>query len=96
MIYKVVFFGKSGSGKTQIIRRTAGLSDFKLNAPPTIGVDFLARKIDSSSSVSLWEIAGGTQYKDMRNLFYRDTDACVFCIDLTEEINEQEIIESIA
>ncbi|PWY56276.1 Rho GTPase (Miro-like) protein, partial [Legionella qingyii] len=96
MIYKVVFFGKSGSGKTQIIRRAAGLSDFKLNSPRTIGADFLARKIDSSSSVSLWDTAGDERYKLLSQVFYKGATAGVFCIDLTEEINEQEIIESIA
>ncbi|QMT60376.1 Rab family GTPase [Legionella sp. PC997] len=94
MIYKVVFFGKSDSGKTQLNNRIANLN-FEDGAPLTIGADFLTRRIDSNNSVSIWDTAGREKYKGMSKMFYRGADVGVFCIDLTQEIKEEEILKSI-
>ncbi|MCW8443688.1 GTP-binding protein [Fluoribacter gormanii] len=94
MQYKVVFFGKSGSGKTQL-HRIAGLQNFVENVRPTIAADFLTREINSDDSVLLWDTSGAERYKAMSHMFFRGAVVGVFCIDLTEEINEQEIIKSI-
>ncbi|KTD73226.1 Rab family GTPase [Legionella tucsonensis] len=97
MRYKVVFFGKHRSGKTQLNRRIALKNGFEFDekSSSTVGADFLTRGIDSDNIATLWDTAGAVRYQALSQVFYLGAAVGVFCIDLTEEINEQEIIKSI-
>ncbi|AWN74371.1 Rab family GTPase [Legionella anisa] len=97
MQYKVVLFGKHRSGKTQLNYRIALKASFKFkeNSRSTIGADFLTREIDSDNTAVLWDTAGALRYQALNQVFYKGAAVGVFCIDLTEEINEQEIIKNI-
>ncbi|HHF7365356.1 TPA: Rab family GTPase [Legionella bozemanae] len=97
MRYKVVFFGKYKSGKTQLNRRIALQEQFEFQNEPhtTVGADFLTREIASDNTVILWDTAGDERFQGMSSVFYKGADVGIFCIDLTEEINEQEINKSI-
>ncbi|CAM2837425.1 Rho GTPase (Miro-like) [Legionella steigerwaltii] len=96
MKYKVVVFGKQGSGKTRLNHKIAQKEiDFEEDLAPTLSVDFLSRKIDSNNVVDLWDISGEERFKQINPYYYKGADVGVFCVDLTEEIKEQEITSRI-
>ncbi|KTD41241.1 Rab family GTPase [Legionella parisiensis] len=97
MRYKVVFFGKYKGGKTQLNRRIALQEKFEFQYEPgsTVGADFLTREIASDNTVNLWDTAGDERFQGMSSVFYKGADVGIFCIDLTEVINEQEFNKSI-
>lgn len=94
MKYKVVVFGKSG--KTKLAHKVAQKKiDFEEASPPTLSVDFFSRDLDSNNTVAIWDISGDERFKQINPYYYKGADVGVFCIDLTEEIDEQELIKSI-
>jgi len=94
MKYKVVIFGKSG--KTKLVHKLAQTKiDFAEETSPTLSVEFFSRQMDSNNIVDLWDISGEERFKQINPYYYKGADVGLYCIDLTEEINEQELIKSI-
>ncbi|HHT0591726.1 TPA: Rab family GTPase [Legionella anisa] len=96
MRYRVVLFGKSRSGKTQLARQIASEKlEFEEQSYTTIGIDLLTRKIDDDNIVDLWDMAGDTRFQGMIQAYYKGSVAGLICVDLTQKINEQEINQSV-
>lgn len=95
MRYKVAVFGKNGSGKTLLNHKIAQKKvDSKSGSCSTLSVEFLSRQMDSENTVNLWDISGD-QFEQLHQIYYKGTDVGVFCIDLTEQIDEQDVIKRI-
>ncbi|MCW8400276.1 GTP-binding protein [Legionella sp. PATHC038] len=94
MKYKVVIFGKSG--KTKLAHKVAQTKiDFAEETSPTLSAEFFSRQMDSNNVVDLWDISGEARFKQFNPYYYKGADVGLFCVDLTEEIHEQELIKSI-
>lgn len=95
MRYRVVLFGKAKSGKTQLAQRiTSGKFEVKEDSA-IIAVQFFKKEIDSQRTIDLWVVTGDKLFNELYPFIYKGSDIGVFCIDLSENINEDEIIQSI-
>lgn len=95
MRYRVVLFGKARSGKTQLAQRmTSGKFDVKEDSA-IIAVQFFKKEIDSQRTLDLWVVKGDKLFNELYPFVYKGSDIGVYCIDLSENINEDEIIQSI-
>jgi small GTP-binding protein len=87
--FKIIFWGAAGSGKTSIVSR-ATKNKFDELHNPTIGANFSSKDI-SDDRLQFWDLAGDRLYIAMSRIFCRDSKALVYCIDLTQELNEAQI-----
>lgn len=83
--FKVVVVGNPGVGKTQLVRRLCELS-VRNDYQPTLGVEFLARRIvlpNSSVNVTLQisDIAGAELEKNMMDHYLSNANAILFVYD---------------
>ena len=97
MIYKVLFFGKTHSGKTQLQNQITKAHKYEENARPTIAPAFFIRNVKKNPQevVSIWDAPGEERFSSINPLYYKEAVVGVFCIDLTEKIDEQDIIKRI-
>jgi small GTP-binding protein len=95
--FKIVFLGNKGSGKTQLAKQLAfnNTKLFDPNSKPTVGVDFIMRTLTSENKLNLWDVSGDERYNSIMKVYEMDVDVGIYCVDLTEEIDEQHIKEKI-
>lgn len=93
--FKIVLFGKQGSGKTQLSHRIALKENYEENASSTVGIEFLSRKIDGNNDLHFWDISGSKVYKKLHQSYYMGAIVGVFCIDLTKENDKNQINEEV-
>ncbi|KTD11041.1 Rho GTPase (Miro-like) [Legionella gratiana] len=89
--FKVVLFGKQGSGKTQLSHQVALKGNYEENASSTVGVEYLSRKMEDNHVLHVWDIAGSEIYKKLYRSYYRGAILGLLCIDLTREIDQDQI-----
>ena len=80
---KVVSMGPEAVGKSCLIKRFCEDS-FVAKYTGTIGVDYGVKSIkyaDMHVRVNLFDLAGGEQYLDVRNEFYKDAQGCILVYD---------------
>ena len=84
-MYKVVFFGDGGVGKTTLINRyLTGV--FKSDATITIGVDFHVKKIDIDGkrvSLQIWDFAGEERFRFLMPTYVVGASGGIFMFDIT-------------
>ncbi len=85
--FKICTVGEPGVGKTSLIIRYIE-NKFKENYIPTLGVDFLTKKIkvgEKNTDVTLiiWDIGGGAKWKDRINLYMKGADGVLIIYDIT-------------
>ncbi len=86
-VFKIIFVGDTGVGKTCIIKRTDE-DKFEEAHSITIGGDFakLFYSINQKRvKVQLWDTCGLEQYRSMIKIFFKGSDACLIVFDLTSE-----------
>ena len=79
-LFKVVFVGDAGVGKTQIINKFVK-NKFSNDYNPTIGLDFYFKTINSNEKIiklQLWDSSGQEKFRTMIQNFYKNVHLIVF------------------
>ncbi|XP_076451627.1 EF-hand calcium-binding domain-containing protein 4B-like isoform X2 [Babylonia areolata] len=86
-IFKVVFVGDSGVGKSSFIHRFCS-NTFRATFSATIGVDFQVKPItvdDNIVVLQLWDTAGQERYRSVTKQYFRKADGVIIMYDITSE-----------
>ncbi|KAG8199014.1 hypothetical protein JTE90_001809 [Oedothorax gibbosus] len=86
-VFKVVFVGDSGVGKTSILQRFC-TDTFKSTFSATIGVDFQVKTIEVDGeriALQLWDTAGQERFRSMTHQYFRKADGIIVVYDVTSE-----------
>jgi len=81
---KVISLGESGVGKSCLIKRYCE-DKFVSKHVPTIGIDFGVKPVDidgQSTRVNFFDFAGGAEYLEIRNEFYKDAQGVLLVFDV--------------
>jgi small GTP-binding protein len=84
-IFKIVFVGDQGVGKTSLITKYAA-SAFKEDYLPTLGANVVAKEVSVEGKVLtliIWDIAGQEIFSVVRDRYYNKTDIAVIVYDVT-------------
>lgn len=82
---KVCLLGEGGVGKSNICTKYCD-SQFESNYIPTIAVDYknkVIETLDYNVNINFWDFAGHPEFFDVRNEFYKESNAIIFVFDLT-------------
>ncbi|KFM05325.1 Ras-related protein Rab-44, partial [Aptenodytes forsteri] len=86
-IFKVVFVGNSGVGKSSFIHRFCyGRFLAELNA--TIGVDYQVKSLmvdNTQVALQLWDTAGQERFRSITKQYFRKADGILVMYDITAE-----------
>ncbi len=84
-LFKIVFFGDGGVGKTTLINRyLTGV--FKSDSVITIGVDFHVKKVDIDGkrvSLQIWDFAGEDRFRFLMPSYVVGASGGIFMFDIT-------------
>jgi len=81
---KVVSMGDEGVGKSCLIKRYCE-EKFVSKHVSTIGVDFGVKPVPMQGQtvrVNFWDLAGGEEYFEIRNEFYKDAQGAIVVFDV--------------
>nr|XP_046251386.1 EF-hand calcium-binding domain-containing protein 4A isoform X2 [Scatophagus argus] len=84
-VFKVVFLGNSGVGKTSFIQHYC-TGHFRSNVSTTVGVDFQMKTVTLGSTtitLQLWDTAGQERFRSITEQYYRKADGILAMYDLT-------------
>ncbi len=84
---KVISLGDSGTGKSCLIKRYCE-DKFVAKHVATIGIDFGVKPVNVEGSpvrVNFFDFAGGPEYFDIRNEFYKDAQGALLVFDVTSK-----------
>ena len=84
-VFKTVIIGDSGVGKTTTTVRFAH-SKFKSEYKPTVGVSIVKNEYwigKNLATFQIWDIAGHSQWKPMRRIYYGGSQGCLILYDIT-------------
>ena len=84
-LFKTILIGDSGVGKTSLINRYVN-NQFSDVYKATIGSDFLIKPVTVNGqqhTLQIWDTAGHERYGCVVTTFYRGSDCCVLCFDVT-------------
>ena len=82
---KLISMGNSGVGKSAIIKRFCE-GRFSSKYFGTIGVDYGVKSVRFGATevrINLFDLAGGPEYLNVRNEFYKDTQGGILVFDVT-------------
>ncbi|RCH91238.1 hypothetical protein CU097_001841 [Rhizopus azygosporus] len=85
-LFKVVFIGNSGVGKTNLLSRFA-FNEFNLESKRTTGVEFATRSIQVDNKVikaQIWETAGQERYCFITSAYYRGAVGALLVYDISK------------
>lgn len=86
-LFKVVFVGDSGVGKSSFIHRFCN-DQFNPTFSATIGVDFQVKSIVMEGQVivlQLWDTAGQERFRSITKQYFRKADGVILMYDVTTE-----------
>ncbi|XP_056595550.1 ras-related protein Rab-8A-like isoform X2 [Triplophysa dalaica] len=86
-VFKVVFLGNSGVGKSSFIQHYSS-GHFPNNMASTVGMDFQVRcvMLDSTPvALQLWDTAGQERFHSITQQYFRRADGIVAMYDVTQE-----------
>lgn len=84
-VFKIIFIGESGCGKTSIIKRYCD-DVYSEHYRATIGVDFSVKKIqykDTKYTIQVWDVGGQERFGSMTRIFYKKSAVAFIVFDLT-------------
>ncbi|XP_076368510.1 EF-hand calcium-binding domain-containing protein 4B-like isoform X7 [Tachypleus tridentatus] len=88
-IFKIVFIGDSGVGKSSFIHRFCH-NAFKATFSATIGVDFQVKSVNVDGRVvalQLWDTAGQERFRSITKQYFRKADGVIIMYDVTSEMS---------
>jgi Ras-related protein Rab-6A len=80
---KVVLLGSAGVGKTCLLTRLE-YDRFDGVAQPTIGVEFLSKRVDSQTRLQFWDTAGSDRFRSEVSFHAKDSSIALVVFDLTD------------
>ncbi|XP_066922088.1 EF-hand calcium-binding domain-containing protein 4B-like isoform X2 [Clytia hemisphaerica] len=86
-VYKCVFVGDSGVGKSSFIHRFC-FDEFQKNFSATIGVDMHVKTIKVKRqwvALQLWDTAGQERFRSITKNYFRRADGVIVMFDVTSE-----------
>ncbi|KAK3783026.1 hypothetical protein RRG08_015365 [Elysia crispata] len=86
-IFKVVFVGDSGVGKSSFLHQFCH-HEFRGNFAATIGVDFQVKTLETKTAIvtlQLWDTAGQERYRSMTKTYFRKADGVIVMYDINLE-----------
>lgn len=86
-VFKVVFVGDSGVGKSSFIHRFCS-NEFRATFSATIGVDFQVRSLRVEGqyiALQLWDTAGQERFRSITKQYFRKADGVLIMYDVTSE-----------
>ncbi|XP_048462815.1 EF-hand calcium-binding domain-containing protein 4B-like [Rhincodon typus] len=86
-IFKVVFIGNSGVGKSSFIHRFCN-DRFLSEINPTIGIDFQVKSLVVDKirvALQLWDTAGQERFRSITKQYFRKADGVLVVYDVTSE-----------
>ena len=84
-VFKIIFLGDSGVGKTNLMKRFSE-DQFFFNSKPTIGVDFRTKIVKINNHViklQIWDTAGQERYKSFTKAYFKDCKGILMVYDIT-------------
>lgn len=78
---RYIFVGKSGVGKTTLLRRITSHSI--LESPPTIGVDFVSCR-HPNGNLQCWDTSGHPKFHKIVGMFFKDCKVIVYVYDVSD------------
>ncbi len=84
-VFKIVVIGDGAVGKTSLIAQFAERS-FKAEYKPTLGVNIVIKEYNLGSNhvkLTIWDIAGQTRWRDVRNVYYKGSNGAIIVFDAT-------------
>lgn len=81
--YKVILLGDGSVGKTSLRHRFLG-DGFRERYSMTIGADFAVKRF-KNSVVQIWDLAGQTRFKMVREVYYRGAVGAIIVYDVTRD-----------
>jgi small GTP-binding protein len=86
-VFKIIFIGDEGVGKTSIVARYA-TSQFKTDYLPTLGANVVAKEYSHEGRILtllIWDIAGQEMFGQVRDKYYGGTSMAVLVYDITSK-----------
>ncbi|XP_019616004.1 PREDICTED: ras and EF-hand domain-containing protein-like [Branchiostoma belcheri] len=86
-MFKVVFVGDSGVGKSTFIYRVCH-DDYKATFSSTIGVDFHLKTVVAKNqkiTMQLWDTAGQERFRSITKSYFRKADGVIIMYDVSAE-----------
>ena len=93
-IFKVCLLGDTNVGKTSILERYV-FNTFNPHTDTTIGAQFLSKMIEYNNTIvklQLWDTAGQERYRALVSMYYRNCDAIVLVVDITNTKSIENIV----
>jgi len=97
IIYKIVFMGESGVGKSSLATRIA-CDKFNTFTEATIGASYFGKIIEQGQKIykfNIWDTAGQEKYSCLVPLYYRNSDGALIVYDITNRNSYRKAISSI-
>ena len=97
IIYKIVFMGDSGVGKSSIAERIVH-DTFNIETEATIGASYFSKTIhkgEQSYNFNIWDTAGQEKYNCLVPLYYRNCDAAIIVYDITNRTSYKNALNRI-
>lgn len=97
IIYKIVFMGESGVGKSSLATRIA-CNKFETYTEATIGASYFGKIIEQDQKIykfNIWDTAGQEKYSCLVPLYYRNSDGALIVYDITNRNSYRKAISSI-
>ncbi|KAM9352497.1 EF-hand calcium-binding domain-containing protein 4A isoform 2-T2 [Symphorus nematophorus] len=85
-VFKVVFLGNSGVGKTSFIQHYC-MGHFHSKMSSTVGIDFQMKTLTLGSTtitLQLWDTAGQERFRSITEQYYRKADGILAMYDITD------------
>jgi small GTP-binding protein len=83
-IYKIVFMGHYGVGKSSIVNNIMyGPSKFKDETYSTIGSHYFGYKLTDKIQIDFWDTAGQERYSTLLSIYYRSAELCILVFDMS-------------
>lgn len=84
--YKITLVGNTAVGKSSLIHYYIK-GHHPGNNAPTVGASFHRQRLnvdDKIIDLNIWDTAGQERYRAIGTMYYRDADACICLLDLTQ------------
>ncbi|XP_051885665.1 EF-hand calcium-binding domain-containing protein 4B-like [Pristis pectinata] len=88
-MFKVVFIGNSGVGKSSFIHRFC-YDRFLTETNATIGIDFQVKSLvvdNTRVALQLWDTAGQERFRSISKQYFRKADGVLVMYDVTSEVS---------